>query len=240
MLLTTLRMFNNEWSLNPVLINRYLKGLFNKSPPKPRYVDTWDVNLVLKYLCTLFPLDTISLRLLTLKLVALIALSTAPRAQTLKSLNLHNMTCMADKILFNFSDLLKTSRQGKNFKMELLHYKDEKLCAMHTLLHYLDRTKNLRKSNQVLVSYCSYKAVTSSTIARWLKMVLEQSGIDTSKFKAHSYRTAAASAAFRHGCSLHNILKTADWTSVKTFQKFYLRDIQANNKGFTEAVVNNI
>jgi hypothetical protein len=201
-------------------------------------MDTWDVNIVFKYLCTLFPLETVSLRLLTMKLVALIALSTAPRAQTLKSLNLHNMTCMTDKIVFTFSDLLKTSRQGKKFQLELLHYDDEKLCAMHTLLHYLDRTKNLWKSTQVLVSYCSYRAVTSSTIARWLKMVLEQSGIDTSKFKAHSYRTAAASAAFRQGCSLHTILKTADWASVKTFHKFYLRDIQTNSTGFAEAVIN--
>ena len=77
--------------------------------------------------------------------------------------------------------------------------------------------------------------MTSSTIARWL-IVLEQSGLDASKFKAHSYRTDAASASFRQECSFHNIL-TTDWTSVKTFHKFYLRDIQTNSMGFAEAVI---
>ena len=73
------------------------------------------------------------------------------------------------------------------------------------------------------MSYCTYSRVTSSTVARWLKEVLKLSGIDCSLFKAHSYRGAAASAAFLSGCSLKEILKTADWSSVKYFKKFYLR-----------------
>ena len=94
---------------------------------------------------------------------------------------------------------------------------------MHTLLYYVDRTKSLRDSQQLLISYCSFKAVTSSTVARWLKEVLKHSGIDVSQFKAHSFRSAAVSAAFAKGCSLQTILKTADWTSAKNFKKFYLR-----------------
>ena len=47
----------------------------------------------------------------------------------------------------------------------------------------------------------------------WLKEVLFNSDIDTDKVKAHSYRSAAVSAAFSIGCSLDLILKTADWSS---------------------------
>ena len=88
------------------------------------------------------------------------------------------MTILNNKICFQFKSLLKTSKQGKNYMLELLHFDDEKMCVMHTVLHYINRTKVQRKSQQLLLSYCSYKPVTSSTVARWLKEVLLNSGID--------------------------------------------------------------
>ena len=108
---------------------------------------------------------------------------------------------------------------------------------MHTLTHYIDRTKNYRKSSQLLISYCSFKPVTSSTIARWLKTVLFDSGIDINQYKAHSFRSAATSAAFSQGCSLSEILKTADWSSAKKFYKFYFRGMDRKNVTFSDAVL---
>ena len=43
-----------------------------------------------------------------------------------------------------------------------------------------------------------------------LKTVLNLAGIDTYVFKAHSYRGASVSMAVRRGCSLQQVLKTAD------------------------------
>lgn len=156
MLLQTSQFFDNVWCANPLLIARFMKGLFYSIPPKPKYVFTWDVSVVLNYLSTLFPLETLSLRLLTLKLRALISLCSAPRAQTLKLLNLDCMTVMDKKVVFSFKDLLKTSKQGKSFVLELCHFDNEKLCVMHTLTHYIDRTKTYRNSSQLLISYCSF------------------------------------------------------------------------------------
>ena len=238
MLLQTLNLFVNEWCANPKFISRFMKGLFSKLLPKPRYSGfIWDVSVVLKYLSTIFPLDKLSLKLLTLKVTALIALSAAPRAQTIISMNLDCMTILNNKICFQFKSLLKTSKQGKNYMLELLHFDDEKLCVMHTVLHYINRTKVQRKSQQLLLSYCSYKPVTLSTVARWLKEVLLNSGIDIDKSKAHSYCSAAVSAAFSRGCSLDLILKTADWSSAKNFKKFYLREIEPHDIEFSRAVI---
>ena len=44
-----------------------------------------------------------------------------------------------------------------------------------------------------------YRAVTSSTIARWLKNLLEAAGIDSSIFGAHSIRGASASKGIKDG-----------------------------------------
>ena len=216
-----------------------MRGLGNVIPPKPRYSVIWDVSKVLVYLSTLFPLESLSLKMLTLKLTALIALSSAPRAQALASLNLDCMQVMDSKVVFHFNNLLKTSKQGKSFTLELKHFANEKLCVMHTLLKYVEKTSNIRKSRQLLVSYCSYMSVTTSTIARWLKEILNLSGINTQTFKAHSYRSAATSAAFSKGCSLKDILKMADWSSSKNFYKFYYRE-SAKEVYFSDAVLNSV
>lgn len=59
-------------------------------PPVARYMFTWDVGQVLKYLGSLYPLNDLSLKMITLKSVAFMALATAQRSQTLSSRNLKN------------------------------------------------------------------------------------------------------------------------------------------------------
>lgn len=237
MLLQTLPFFGNTWCQNTFLISKFLKGIFNLNPPLPRYQYTWDVSTVLNFLATLFPLETLSLKLLTLKTVALVALATAARAQTLVSMDIDYMKCCADKLVFYFPNLLKTSKKGKAFVLTLEHYTDEKLCVFHTVLFYIKSLRKLRKTTKLFISYVTHDHVTTSTIARWLKTVLEMSGIDISVFKAHSYRAASVSAASSRGCSLASILKTADWKSDKNFHKFYYRDsVQDQDLSFMAAV----
>lgn len=237
MLLQTLPFFGNNWCKECTLINRFMKGVFFQSPPKPRYLFTWDVSCVLRFLSSLFPLDGLSMRLLTFKVTALIALATAPRAQTLVSMDLDHMLLEQSSVTFCFPKLLKTSRVGHSFSLCIDHFQDESLCAMHTLLHYINVTRSLRQSRSVLISYVTFKAVTTSTIARWLKTVLDLSGINTNTFKAHSYRAASMSAAFSKGCSLERILKAADWSSDKNFRKFYCRhSVRKDQVSFTNAV----
>lgn len=235
MLFQTLPIFGNTWCTNSFLISKFLKGVFNTKPPLPKYKFIWDVSVVIKYLESLFPLCDLSLKTLTLKLTALIALATAPRAQTLASLNLQNMK-IDTVVTFYFPMLLKTSKNDK-FVMKLEHYKNERLCVFHTLLHYIERTKDIRKSQQLLISFVSFRAVSTDTIARWLRTVLCSAGIDVSVFKAHSFRSASTSAAYRKGCSVKDILQTADWKSDKNFIKFYRREcLNKNDTSYINAV----
>ena len=110
MLLQTLPFFGNSWCQNCFLVKRYLKGCFHSKPPVPRYRFTWDVSVVLKYLMSLYPLNNLTLKMLTLKLVALIALATAPRAQTLVSMNVNNLYKEQQAVVFTFPKLLKTTK----------------------------------------------------------------------------------------------------------------------------------
>ena len=174
-----------------------MKGVYLDKPPKPKYSELWDVKVVLNYLKTLHPLQSLSLKQLTLKLVTLLALTTAQRAQTLSSLNLDFMIDKGTTIIFKIPVLLKTSKPGKNMPVVTLHkFSDDSLCVVNTLKHYLRQTNDKRKSRNLLVSFVTFQKVTTCTISRWLKTTLSMSGIDTSFFSGHSTRGASASCAF--------------------------------------------
>ena len=81
------------------LVIRFLKGLYNLRFPVSRYFEVWDVNQVLDYLKTLSPLVELSLKQLTLKLVTLIALTTASRSQSVYCLSIENMVKEPDKYI---------------------------------------------------------------------------------------------------------------------------------------------
>ena len=68
------------------------------------------MSYVVEYLKTLFPLESLDLKTLTLKLVALVSLSLAPRAQTLVALNLEDMNIYDNQVIFGVKTLLKTSK----------------------------------------------------------------------------------------------------------------------------------
>ena len=63
------------------LVSRLLKGTYNLRPPLPRYSSTWDVSVLTQYLGTLFLLNSLSLKQVTLKTVSLCALCSAGRSQ---------------------------------------------------------------------------------------------------------------------------------------------------------------
>lgn len=236
----TLSFLDQSWNKNSPLLTKFMKGLFNLRPNLPRYKFTWDVSKVLKYLKTLFPLNSLDMKHLTLKLCTLLALSTAARAQTLVNLNIKNMTFSSDRVVFYFSSLLKTSKPGKSFSISLERFKDEKICVVRTLQEYIKRTSKNRKCDQLLVSFKTFNKISTSTVARWIKCVMESAGIDISTFKAHSIRGASASAALKSGVSLSNILSTGDWSSSMNFRRFYFRDVDNNNESnsFMNGVLN--
>ena len=62
--------------------------------------------------------------------------------------------------------------------------------------------------------------VGSSTVGCWIKHLLEQSGVDTSVFKANSTRAASASKA-NQTVRIDAVLKHNGWSPESTFRKFY-------------------
>ena len=129
------------------IIARLLKGMFHIRPPEPRYSFTWDVNVLLTFLESWFPLSVLELKQLTLKIVALVALVSAQRSQT-SALSIDFMNSTATGTQFVVNSLLNSSTPGKSPLMVSLPAfpENEKLCAHSTLLHYVARTASIRQS----------------------------------------------------------------------------------------------
>ena len=218
-----------------------MKAVFRSRPQFPRYKSVWNPEPVLTWLGNINHLSSISLELLTLKLVGLLALSTAQRVQTLSFMELKNIQVEESGITISISKITKTSAPGRAQPCLILPFFEElpHMCVASTLLEYIKRTKDLRlASEQVLISFKKpYKPVTSQTISRWIKLVLNRSGVDVSVFTAHSTRHVSTSKAASKGLDIETIRKTAGWSaSSSTFQRFYNRPI-LNNESFCKAVL---
>ena len=212
------------------LVCRFLKGIFECRPSLPRYQETWDVTVVLDYLAKFGLPEKLSLKNLTLKVVMLMALLSGQRRQTLHTLSIDCMQISSDKCVFFINSLLKTSRPGKHLAcLEFQAYApDVSLCIVKHFQHYLKRTEVLRGDvKQFFVSYTKpHKAVSPDTVSRWIKTTLAGAGIDTSKYGAHSTRSASTSAAKGNSISIATIMKSAGWSQESTFTKFYHKPVE--------------
>lgn len=212
-------------SNHPIIV-RYVRGVFNCRKPAPRYEETWDVAPVLRYIELLMPLNKLPLKELTLKLVMLLALTSGQRCQTLTFLDTTAMTKTPEYYLFHIQQHVKQDRPGKLLSSVFIKkYTREELCVYTTLQHYIERTKLCRDAEQLLLSYVKpYKPVGTSSVGRWIKLVLNASGIDVKKFKAHSTRAAAVAKASKN-ITTDEILKHIGWSRESTFQKYYNKPV---------------
>lgn len=212
------------------LVKQFMKGVFQEKPSLPRYNVTWDASILLNYLKTLSPVTSLSLKMLTFKLATLMGILSAQRIQTLRYLDLRNMYLTLNMVKFSVGDVLKQTRPGKHLnELEFPAYPtDPRLCTVQVINEYITRTKPLRGTVTVLfiTTVKPYKVASKNTISRWIKTTLKLAGIDLSRFKPHSIRSAAVSTATQIQVPTETILKTAGWSSHCTFAKYYKKPVR--------------
>ena len=169
---------------------------------------------VLDYLRTLHPLNTLTLKKLTLKLLMLLFISRGRRGQDIHLLSLEGMNTATTSCQFQMLEHTKTSKPGKKGNPITTHVytPDPPLCPLVTLKKYILRTTPLQKSEtQLFLSLIQpHKAVARDTISRWTKDVLKLSGIDITQFTAHNIRAAVASKASVKDVPLDVILSNTE------------------------------
>ena len=169
--------------------------------------------------------EPLSLKDLTKKLAGLLALSLANRPSDLVRLFLEGRRYTPDGVHISPVGLPKQSNpQQTSGRLPVfipMFQEDQLLCPVACLQVYEKRTAQFRKPGTGMQLFLSILAlhnpVSSSTIARWIKLTLQASGVDVSTFSAHSTRGAATTAAALAGISMQEIMNQAGWARESTF-----------------------
>ena len=152
--LSTILVVNDTFSfgMHP-LVKKILKGDFEEKPSLPRYEVIWDVNQVLNRLRSDPPIECISLKELTLKVVMLLALLTGQRTQTIHCLDVSHMIVTDKTCIFYLTSLQKQSKPGKHPKpIELKAFDQEhSLCIIHHLGAYIEKTSAHRNDYKPVI-----------------------------------------------------------------------------------------
>ena len=222
------------------------EGIFQKKPPLPRYQSFWDVGQVLTFIKSLGDNQTLTLKRLSEKLVVLLALTSADRRSELAAHDIRFRVFHPEGVAFSLPTLTKSVNVGKQLKSSFHanFAKDKLFCPCECLREYEKRTLPFRPSepNQpnrlFLATIKPHKPVTSSTLAKWVKHLIVDAGVNKDIFKAHSLRGASTSTAARAEISLYEIIKMANWASDSTFRHFYYKPIHNPESGRAVLTVN--
>ena len=125
------------------------------------------------------------------------------------------------------SHVLKHSRQNR--KQDIFEYRaypDKTLCVIDCLNTYIDRRKD--RASEVmkrlfLTIKKPFKEASKDTLRGWVRKLFIISGIFD--FSPHSCRSASSSKANSIGIDMDDILKKGCWSNVKTFYKYYEKEI---------------
>jgi hypothetical protein len=100
---------------HPLFI-KLMQGIFNSTPPKPKYTGFWDVGVVLRHLQSLGPDVELSLTSFSHKLVILIALTSLFRISEIVTIDSGSLVFSDPVVKFALLKLRKKQRKSKDIQ----------------------------------------------------------------------------------------------------------------------------
>ena len=180
--------------------------------------------------------NTLNTKQLSQKLITLLCLLSGQRGQTIWSINTDYLFFSEEGCTIKIPAILKTTTP--QFHVAPLIFKrfpqEPRLCVVSNLRRYLAVTSEIRgNEKRLFISFAQpFKPVTVSTIRRWITTILENAGINTQIFGAHSTRAAGTSKAYLQGIPLVEICRAAGWKNASSFATHYNKEvIQQENFG---------
>ncbi|XP_077141331.1 uncharacterized protein LOC143815058 isoform X1 [Ranitomeya variabilis] len=238
-------LYNQNIAANPWII-RFVKAVTRSKPVVTQKMPSWDLNLVLSALSgpPFEPIDVIPIKILSLKTILLVALTSARRISDIQALSSNppftkimddRVTLKPDpaylpKVATKFHRSQEISLPSfcpnpRNEKEQNFHNLDVRRC----LVQYLDSTREYRKEGSLFVCFQGPRKgfrASKGTLARWIKEAIALAYSSTGNaipdgIRAHSTRAVATSWAERSEVSIEQICKAATWSSPSTFFRHY-------------------
>ena len=97
-------------------VSRMIRGIFKLRPSLPKYVSTYDPDVILRYISNLPSNRELMLEMLTKKLCTLLCLLSGQRAQSIQVLKISKSVFSHDTYAFYIDKVIKTSKPGNHQK----------------------------------------------------------------------------------------------------------------------------
>ena len=224
-----------------------IRAIKLRSPVSNPRVVHWNLDVLLKYLCTdkFEPLDKCSILSLTKKTFILLALALAKRVSEMQALSREVGFCSEGALVslaldFRAKNDTKCKDLARNFLVKELsslvgQEEEALLCPVRSLKVYLERTKPLVGNNakRLFVSpRFPTNAASKNALASLTKTVIREAHenlrpdlLPLLKVKMHELRGVSTTLAFKENLSLKAVMEAAQWRCHSVFASHYLKDI---------------
>ena len=162
---------------------------------------------------------------------ALLTILAGRRSHALHMLSVICMGQSLDQVIFQIIGLIICSKPYRPYQPVVYraYVEEEILCPVKCIYAYLTRRSEI--VIQDFTEFCitsgqPYHPASKDMLARWVKEIMRNSGIDTKILKPHSTRVASNSAAYKLGMVLQEVLKKGHWSNEGTFFTYYFREIK--------------
>jgi hypothetical protein len=230
-LVSTLDLLTGEQWTESKLLKQVMKAISRARPVRPRYDEFWDVSKLINHLSSLGECGALSMQALRARTLCLWKLAAVLRSSDLE--NISRASIRQDDggdLLFRILWPKQQRQPGLSGERRL-----EALPASPRICPVANMMELLRRYEAAGVSASDggdrvwralktpFKPIGRECISNIVVAEMAKAGIDTSVYKAHSVKGAAASAALEAGESEETIMKSAVWSSRSVFERFYAR-----------------
>ncbi|KAM9994400.1 hypothetical protein ACTFIZ_007552 [Dictyostelium cf. discoideum] len=242
-MLNQLLLLRNQTDIvNDPFITRIMTGIHKLRPSSAKYKEIWDANKVFKYLSTIKVLPKFTYTALLNKTLVLCKMFGLARSSDLVKWSFKGLNITTDSIRGPVINAKEQRKDGVLSILELTSLDDtySQVCPVRHLTTYLKSTKERRKKHQSDSVFINNDGTPLhvNQINEVVLSTLSKSGIDTTKFKSHSTRSAMASLLLSNNVPFHVVKKMGRWKSNDTVDTFYdKRIIGEKSGGFLNNVV---
>ena len=218
-----------------------------QDPVESRDTVSWNLDVVLRYLCSdkFEPLARSNLLDLTKKTLFLVTLALAKRVSEIQALSKDvgfsaQGATLSLSLAFRAKNDTKCKRLPRNFLIKDLaglvgQEEEAKLCPVRALKEYLSRTKSVRgpENKRLFVSpRCPSRPASKNGLSFLMKALIREAHeklqpemLPILKASIHEVRGVATSVSFQKNMSLDSVMEAAQWRCQSVFASHYLKDI---------------
>lgn len=204
------------------LLKKFLRGAQKQAPLPVKKCLIWDPQVALDFLeKKAIPDDWFEI---AHEALFLLLLATGLRLNDASKLGLP-VRDYDDHVFFPFLEPRKCLISGSHTPFEIVQKfpKNPRICPVRAINLFLQTSAAIRAPGEkfLFISSTGRRAAVP-TLQRWTREIMQEVGIVDSP---GSCRSAVSSALIRSDVSIDEVLKSAGWSSVSTFRRYYCRKV---------------